>query len=49
MDVFCKVGFGIDMHKTETQEIIAMLEALQRSSAQIVGRIYLVLETTTCA
>ncbi|GMF19877.1 unnamed protein product [Phytophthora lilii] len=39
MDVFCKVGFGIDMHKMETQQIIAMLEALQRSSARIVGRI----------
>ncbi|EGZ27829.1 hypothetical protein PHYSODRAFT_321555 [Phytophthora sojae] len=39
MDVFCKVGFGIDMHKMETEKIIAMLEALQRSSARIVGRI----------
>uniref|UniRef100_A0AAV1T5A9 Cytochrome P450 n=1 Tax=Peronospora matthiolae TaxID=2874970 RepID=A0AAV1T5A9_9STRA len=39
MDVFCKVGFGIEMQGMERQPIIAMLEALQRSSARIVGRI----------
>ncbi|KAG6967863.1 hypothetical protein JG688_00006102 [Phytophthora aleatoria] len=39
MDVFCKVGFGIEMQGMERQKIIAMLEALQRSSARVVGRI----------
>ena len=45
MDVFCKVGFGIDMQGMEREPIIAMLEALQRSSARIVGRI---LEPSWC-
>ncbi|ETP13962.1 hypothetical protein F441_11050 [Phytophthora nicotianae CJ01A1] len=45
MDVFCKVGFGIRMQGIERQKIINMLEALQRSSARIVGRI---LEPSWC-
>ncbi|KAF4038939.1 Cytochrome P450 [Phytophthora infestans] len=45
MDIFCKVGFGIEMEGVERLEIIAMLEALQRSSARIVGRI---LEPSWC-
>ncbi|POM65969.1 Hypothetical protein PHPALM_18242 [Phytophthora palmivora] len=45
MDVFCKVGFGIEMNGLQRQQIIAMLEALQRSSARIVGRI---LEPSWC-
>ncbi|KAF1793617.1 Ribonuclease H-like domain [Phytophthora cactorum] len=45
MDVFCKVGFGIEMQGMERQKIIAMLEALQRSSARVVGRI---LEPSWC-
>ncbi|KAG3118272.1 hypothetical protein PI125_g3059 [Phytophthora idaei] len=45
MDVFCKVGFGIEMQGMERQKIIAMLEAVQRSSARVVGRI---LEPSWC-
>jgi cytochrome P450 len=45
MDVFCRVGFGIEMEGMERQQIVAMLEALQRSSARIVGRI---LEPSWC-
>ncbi|CEG42175.1 Cytochrome P450, E-class, group I [Plasmopara halstedii] len=45
MDVFCQIGFGIEMDGLDRKQIIAMLEALQRSSARIVGRI---LEPSWC-
>lgn len=39
MDVFCKIGFGIEISGLETPKVVAVLESMQRSSVRIVARI----------